>query len=303
MRGARTQETAWSAPIGEAAGEGVSPPTGSRFTAPLTLAARLRGALRLVLVLALSLPMSLVVALANLLPGLSPRRRGRWIDSLVHAWARMLLPILGVRVRIEGPLPRPPFFLVTNHLSYLDIPVLYSCLRTRFLSKAEVAGWPGLGIVTRWAGTIYIDRQRARDLSRVLPQIEASLAEGRGIVVFPEGTSTRGAEVLRFKPSIFEVPIRTGTPVSYGAISYRTPEGAPPAHLSVAWWGDADFTPHFLALLTLPRIDATVTFGEKTLAGEDRKQLALEAHAAVAGRFTPLVAGEPEPLEAKRCAP
>ena len=249
----------------------------------------LRAGLKL-LVMGICLPpLVLLLALANLAAVMAPGPGGRLVDGVIHLWARTLLLIFCVRVRSQGKPPEPPFFLVSNHLSYLDILVLYSRLRTRFLSKAEVAGWPGLGLVTRWAGTLYIDRDRQRDLSRVLPEIEANLAAGRGIVLFPEGTSTRGAAVERFKPSVFEVAIRTQTPVSYAALGYSTPPGSEPAHLSVCWWGDRSFFSHFFPLLTLPRIDATVSFGQDSLTATDRKELALKAREAVESRFTPVV--------------
>ena len=222
----------------------------------------------------------------------SHRFRWKVVDWCTWTWATGSCWLLGVRVQVVGPPPAPPFFLVSNHLSYLDIIVLYTLLRGRFLAKAEISGWPMMGWLASLAGTLFIDRQRTRDLSRVLPQVQETLDLGRGVVVFPEGTSTKGDEVHRFKPSIFEVPIRTGTPVSYAALHYRTPEGEPPAHLSVCWWGDVPFAPHFLALLKLPRIDATVSFGDHPVTAEDRKDLALLAQRAVESEFTPVVGFE-----------
>ncbi|MDA1266639.1 MAG: lysophospholipid acyltransferase family protein [Planctomycetota bacterium] len=231
--------------------------------------------------------------LVGLLAGLfSARARWAIVDCCTYTWATGSCWLLGVRIEIVGTPPKPPFFLVSNHLSYLDIIVLYTRLRGRFLAKAEISGWPMMGWLASLAGTLFIDRSRTRDLSRVLPQVQETLDLGRGVVVFPEGTSTKGEAVQRFKPSIFEVPIRTGVPVSFAALHYRTPAGAPPAHLSVCWWGDVPFAPHFLALLKLTRIDATVAFGDHPVTAEDRKDLALLAQRAVESQFTPVVGCE-----------
>ena len=131
-------------------------------------------------------------------------------------------------------------------------------------------------------------RGRRRDLKRVISEVEARLAAGRGVVIFPEGTSTKGDAVQPFKASVFEVPIRTGTPVSYAALHYHTPEGAPPAHVSVCWWGDMPFVPHLMDLLALPSVRATVTFGPEPVLAADRKSLAVQARRAVQAEFIPV---------------
>lgn len=237
-------------------------------------------------------PTVLGLLVGRVIARLSPRLGGALHDGVAGFWGRGTARVLGVRIRTAGTPPAAPFFLVANHLSYLDIVVLYSRLQGRFLAKSDVARWPVLGWLARLGGTLFIDREKHRDLTRVLPAVRTILDAGRGVVVFPEGTSTRGDGVERFKPSIFEVPIRTGVPVSYAALSYRTPEGAPPAHLSVCWWGDAPFVPHFLGLLSLPRIDATLAFGDHPVTAEDRKDLALRAQRAVESQFTPVVGCE-----------
>lgn len=248
----------------------------------------LRATVRLIALVAWFLPLSLVLGVLNLSAWIAPARGGRAIDGLLRIWCRGIQVIMGCRVTVQGTAPPPPFFLVANHLSYMDILVLYPSIRGRFLSKAEVGSWPGIGMLVRGAGTLFIDRARQRDLSRVVPEIQTSLDAGRGVVVFPEGTSTKGSKVERFKPSIFEVPIRTGVPVSYAALGYRTPEGNPPAYLSVCWWGDAPFTPHFLSVLTLSRFEASISFGSDPLQAEDRKELASMSQQAVESLFAPV---------------
>lgn len=215
------------------------------------------------------------------------RAASRASAGVFRTWARGSLRILRARVDVRGPLPEGPFFLVTNHLGYVDIIVLASVLDCVFVSRADVAGWPIVGPLVRMVGTVFIDRELKRDIPRVLARIEENLAHGRGIVLFPEGTSSKGETVLPFRPPLLEVAARSDLPVSYAALSYRTAPGNPPAHLAVCWWGEMGFGDHLVKLLRLPGFHATVTFGEQTLRRSDRKDLARETWEAVLGQFEP----------------
>lgn len=252
----------------------------------------LRVPLRLCGLVAVTVPLFLgwllTRPLAWLAPGMEPALQRFWIGG----WSKASLWLMGVKARFEGELPSGPYFMVANHLSYVDIPLLLSRLDARFLAKSEIARWPVIGLLARSTGTLFIDRSRKRDLTRVLPLVRSVLDRGVGVIVFPEGTSTAGAEVERFKPSLFEVPAETGAEVRSAALHYHAPEGPQPAWQAVCWWGDAPFAPHFLDFLKQPRTEATVTFSPKKLVGDpgaalDRKALARAAQDAVEGVFTP----------------
>jgi 1-acyl-sn-glycerol-3-phosphate acyltransferase len=191
-----------------------------------------------------------------------------------------------------GALPRAPFFLVANHLSYVDVIVLASQVDCRFIAKQDISTWPLIGLLCRSVGTIFIDRNNRRDIARVNAQVEQALAEGRGVVLFPEGTSSQGTTVLPFKPGLLELAARAGLAVSYATLSYGVPDRETPAHLSVCWWGDMTFIIHLSGLLRLSEIDATLTFGRETIRGGDRKDLASQLHAAVKQEFIPVVKSE-----------
>ena len=213
-------------------------------------------------------------------------------NTWVRTWARGSAWVMGLRIRASGPPPKPPFFLVVNHLSYVDIVVLATKVHGRFLAKSEIARWPITGFLASSVGTLFVERARPRDLTRLLPMIQGRLGSGAGVIVFPEGTSTHGERVERFKPSLFEVAVRTECPVYTAALGYSTPPPSPPAHLSVCWWGEMTFLPHFFRLLMLPGIDATVAFGPEPIRADDRKALAGLAQRAVESRFTPVVGSE-----------
>lgn len=204
-----------------------------------------------------------------------------WRTRIFHRWSRMATRILGIRVTVEGRPPNPPFILVSNHLGYIDVVVYGAQMECVFVSKAEVADWPIMGTLTRSADTLFIKRENKRDIPRVIREIETVLGTKRGIVMFPEGTSGKGDVVMTFRPSLLEPAAAAGLPVSYAALSYRTPAGSPPAHEAVCWWGGMPFVGHVIGLLGLPRIDATLRFGPEPIVEQDRKLLASRLQSAV----------------------
>ena len=89
-------------------------------------------------------------------------------------------------------------------------------------------------------------------------------------MVSPEGSSTCGAEVLRFRPSLLGAAAAAELPVSYGALTYHTPAGSLAVRLAVCWWGDMTFGRHVLDLLGPPEIRASLTFGERPITERNR---------------------------------
>ncbi len=213
----------------------------------------------------------------------------RWRARIFETWARHGAPLIGMRVHVKGPPPRPPFFLVSNHLSYVDILALASQTRCAFIAKAEIAGWPILGALCRSVHTLFIERESKRGIPKVLKEIERTLRDGVGVVLFPEATSSQGATVLPFRPSLLEAAARGRLPVSYATLTYRTPADGPPAHLAVCWWGDMTFGRHVLRLFRVREFHATVTFGEQSFREEDRKVLADKLRRAVEEQFEAVV--------------
>lgn len=207
-------------------------------------------------------------------------------DRILRSGSRLVARLLAMRVHVDGPPPRGRFLLVSNHLSYLDVIALMCVLDARFLSKSEVASWPLLGWVTRFVGTIYVDRKRRTDLPRVIDEIESTLDEGRGVVFFPEGTSSPGTHVLPFKASLFQVAAVGRLPVSCAALRYRSFPGERPAAYSLCWWGGMEFGGHFLAVLGMRGFEVFVTFSETSVLDEDRKRLAAAAQSQVECVFT-----------------
>ena len=194
-----------------------------------------------------------------------------------------------MQIEVIGTPPKPPFFLVTNHLSYTDIGALRAVVKGIFVAKAEVNTWFLAGRICRDMGTIFIDRTNRRDIPRAGEQIIERLDAGEGVVVFPEGTSTKGETVLPFNSSFLEFAARAQIPVSYASISYRTPPGEIPASLAACWWQDITFFAHLWRLFKVREYTAIITFGEEPVINPDRKVLATELRDRVAEKFVPVL--------------
>ena len=227
-------------------------------------------------------------AIGHVLLAFAPRTRLRWRRTVMRRWCAAVCAAFAVRVEVVGAPPPAGVLLVCNHLSYLDVPVLGSALDTSFVSKAEVAGWPVIGLLARCFDTVFLVRERKRDLPATNAQIARALSKGIGVVVFPEGTSTKGESVLPFRPSLLAPAAEAGLEVWAATLSYRTGAQDPPASTHVCWWGDMPFGPHALEMAALERIEARVEFLREPVRDEDRKRLAEKLQQAIAARFVPV---------------
>lgn len=217
-----------------------------------------------------------------------PRARVRWRHRIVGTWARGLAWMLGMRRRVIGVPPRAPFFLACNHLSYVDIILLYTCIDGVFIAKRQMRHWPVLGPLANLFGTLWVNREVRRDAVRVLDLIDEAIARGDGVVLFAEGTTSSGDALLPMRPALFDWAAREQFPVHYAALTYRTPSNVPPARLAVCWWGEMPFGPHLLGLCRLKRFDATIEFGATPLTAPTRGELAERVQSEIALRFVPV---------------
>lgn len=212
-----------------------------------------------------------------------------WRQIIFKLWAQSFVRISKMKIEIIGDAPKPPFFLVCNHLGYIDIPALRAVLEGVFVAKLEVASWFLTGRIVRDMGNIFINRKNRRDIPRAGRDIIERLNEGEGVIIFPEGTSTKGEKVLPFNSSFLEFAAKTDLPVSYASISYRTPAGETAASEAVCWWDDTTFLHHLWRLFKVAEFTAIINFGDAPITNPNRKELAAELHEKVSEKFIPVL--------------
>jgi 1-acyl-sn-glycerol-3-phosphate acyltransferase len=142
-----------------------------------------------------------------------------------------------------------------------------------------VRHWPLFGWLAQLAGTVFIERARRTHVGTVNREIQAALAEGVLVVVFPEGTSSNGETILPFRSSLLEPALAGGHEIAMSYLRYELADGD--AKNDVCYWGDHLFFPHLLNLLGKKSICATLRFGKFQYATDDRKELAKRLRAAV----------------------
>lgn len=207
----------------------------------------------------------------------------------MRIWGRATMKLFSMKVVTEGKPPKPPFLIVSNHLSYIDIPIYSAFLDTTFVSKAEIKDWPLIGFMARTLGIIFIDRHKKSDVKRVNQKISDDLNEFQGVVLFPEGTTSPGMEVMRFRPSLLEHAATSGMSVSYASLRFQTSEPDEPAYRSVCWWGKISMARHLLLMGKNRQINVTIRFGDKKILNNDRKDLADQLHRRVSEIFDPVI--------------
>lgn len=189
-----------------------------------------------------------------------------------HIIARLfhsaLCLVFGIKYQIKGDIEKNKQVLfVGNHLSYLDIPLLGSFLNATFISKDDVQGWPIFGFLATMAKTIFISRDPSK-AQKVLTDMQNALDTGKSLIVFPEGTSGSGKEILPFKSSLFNIflqdqikkrlVIQTFT-TNITKVDGRAVSNDKDRDL-YAWYGDMDLTPHIWALAKTKGVEMSVTF-------------------------------------------
>jgi 1-acyl-sn-glycerol-3-phosphate acyltransferase len=144
--------------------------------------------------------------------------QGRWQHGCTRVWARLILKISGIRVRVEGlefVNPREAAIYCVNHQSAMDIPVLYTGLPVQFhfVAKRSLFNLPFMGWHMRRSGHIPVDRDRPHEAMKSMKKVAHEIREGKSVLLFPEGHRSRNGQLLPFKAGSFYIAILAGVPI------------------------------------------------------------------------------------------
>jgi 1-acyl-sn-glycerol-3-phosphate acyltransferase len=146
-------------------------------------------------------------------------------SKLIQTWSKTLLKIFEIRLVVHGNhqllSDQQSALIVSNHISWIDIHVINTISPVIFVAKSDVANWPIFGWIAKRIGTIFIVREKVSDIKRVLSLMGQLLGSHKKVCIFPEGTSTDGRSVLKFKSNLFQVAVNTNTRVIPICITYK----------------------------------------------------------------------------------
>jgi 1-acyl-sn-glycerol-3-phosphate acyltransferase len=270
----------------------------SKIAEDAGLAGSIRAALVLAGFLAFTLPLMPIQALLLA----CDRRRARHFPHWYH---RRVCRLLGIRLHITGAVARDrPVLIVSNHTSWLDIPVISAVTPVSFVAKKEVASWPFVSWLARLQNSVFVDRQRRTRVSETATEIIDRLRAGDSLVLFAEGTSSDGNRVLPFKTSLFAAakPSRTtgeDEPIAYVqtmGLAYTHLHGVPLSRadrVHVGWYGDMELAGHLWRLLKAGPLDVRITIGPPVPLADfaDRKALARHSESEVRASVMRLLRG------------
>lgn len=145
-------------------------------------------------------------------------RRNRWTDRIARWWARLLLQVASVKVRVSGAekIPREGRFVFAgNHRSLIDTPVVLAHVPVRFLFlvNAKYVRIPFLGTHLRRTGHFSVEPDDVRASMKAMTEAARAIGErGVSILLFPEGSRSPGP-MREFKDGVAYIAIKAGVPV------------------------------------------------------------------------------------------
>lgn len=208
-----------------------------------------------------------------------------WSPYITQFVCKSAFVILGMGYTTRGTPMQVPGAVVANHSSWFDIFTLNASQRVYFVSKSEVAGWPGIGWLARATGTVFIARKGSE--AKVQQELfEARLRAGHRLLFFPEGTSTDALRVLPFKSTLFAAFFTHGLQhvlhIQPVTVAYHAPLGEDARFYG--WWGEMNFASSLLKILAVRRhgrVEVTFHAPVPVDGFADRKALAAYCEAVI----------------------
>ena len=140
------------------------------------------------------------------------------IFNTARNWAQKLVKLTGSTVEVKGKENLPeegPFVIVSNHQGNFDIPILLGYLERPigFISKVEVKKLPIIRDWMVYMNCVFLDRKDRRQAIKAINEGAKNIKNGTSIVIFPEGTRSKGMDMNLFKAGSFKLAQKAEVPI------------------------------------------------------------------------------------------
>jgi len=222
----------------------------------------------------------------------APNLYKSYAAKLVSLVSRIILITMKVRVKYNGDIDNSEnYFIVANHLTYIDILIISQKFPTLFVTSMEMKKTPILGQITDLAGCLYVDRRNRKNIHEEVKDITNALSDGFHVTVFPEATSTNGEGVIKFKRSLYEAAVDAKVSVLPITLNYQSinDEGVSLNNRDyLFWYDDTSFATHLYRLCHQSNIVVNVMVHNKVSCHEDGAFLRDRSYEIIKDSYLPI---------------
>lgn len=219
-----------------------------------------------------------------------------YLTHLVSYVSKSALRIIGINVvqkNLTGNIPDHAL-IVCNHLSYMDVFIISSRFPTCFVTSVEMKKTFFLGHLCMLGGCLFVDRKNRRNIHKEVKELTYALKHKLNVVVFPEATSTDGAQVYPFKPPMLQAALDSHSLILPLCLNYRKLDGADISkknHEKVFWFGEKTFFDHALVLFARKNVEVELTVMDAVEAKEfaTKSDLAVHVHDLIQSQYKNIV--------------
>ena len=203
---------------------------------------------------------------------------------IIQYWAKRLLRILKIKITLSGEvlkfLGKDSYLVVSNHISWLDIPVIFSLKPMAFVSASDVKTWPIIGMLAKISGAIFVERNRKSSLVEVIQAMNHHFKnEKRSICIFPEGVTSNGYQVLPFKSNLFQSAFESNVLLLPLSIKYKENNVLTNR---TSFHGSTTLFQSFKRVAKSNLIEVVVDIGRPIKPSQSRKDLSLKIQEVIA---------------------
>ncbi len=218
--------------------------------------------------------------IAFILPASGQPARRKHLMHVAKWGCGSLLKILNIKVDIRN---REIFdreknwYIMGNHMSYIDILIILANFRTLFITSNEMKNKPILGQICFFGGSFFVERRKITTLKDEIPRISNTLRDGLNVCLFPEGRCSNGRGLLEFKSALIESAVSSGTNVLPVCIKYTEISGRPVKgedFLTIGYFNGMPFPAQFRKMLRQSSLKVEIEILEPVMTeGKDRKAI------------------------------